>query len=80
MDFGTLQGIGTILAMVAFLSVCWWAYSGRNKKRFDEASKLPFLEDEPSRSEEVESPGEPESDPQSDSENDSESNETRGSS
>jgi cytochrome c oxidase cbb3-type subunit IV len=42
MDQGTMQGIGTILAMVAFLAVCWWAFSKHKKKDFDEASLLPF--------------------------------------
>ena len=46
MDQGTMQGIGTILAMIAFLGVCWWAFSKHKKKDFDEASKLPFDEDE----------------------------------
>ncbi|MBG58152.1 MAG: cbb3-type cytochrome c oxidase subunit 3 [Porticoccus sp.] len=45
MDQGTLQGIGTILTMIAFLGVCWWAYSGRKKKDFDEAAQLPFVDD-----------------------------------
>lgn len=45
MDQGTLQGIGTILTMIAFLGVCWWAYSGRKKKDFDEAAQLPFIDD-----------------------------------
>ncbi len=46
MDQGTLQGIGTLLAMIAFVSVCVWAYSDRKKKDFDEAAKLPFEEGE----------------------------------
>ena len=46
MDQGTMQGIGTILAMVAFLAVCWWAFSKHKKKDFDEASRLPFDEHE----------------------------------
>lgn len=46
MDQGTMQGIGTILAMIAFLGICWWAFSKHKKKDFDEASKLPFDEDE----------------------------------
>jgi len=41
-----LQGIATILAMVAFLGVCWWAYSSHKKRDFEEASQLPFAEDE----------------------------------
>ncbi len=46
MSSGVLQGIGTILAMAAFISICVWAWSAKNKKSFDEAAQLPFLEDE----------------------------------
>ena len=46
MDQGTLQGIATILAMVAFLVVSWWAYSGHKKQDFEEASQLPFVDDD----------------------------------
>ncbi len=46
MDQGTLQGIATILAMAAFLGVCWWAWSSHKKQDFDEASRLPFADDE----------------------------------
>ncbi len=45
MDQGTWEGIGTLLAMLAFIAVCVWAYSGRNKARFDEAAMLPFADD-----------------------------------
>ncbi len=45
MDQGTLEGIGTLLAMLAFLAVCAWAYSSRNKARFDEAAMLPFADE-----------------------------------
>ena len=46
MDIGTLRGLGTLLVLVAFIGVTLWAYSGRNKARFDEAANLPFA-DEP---------------------------------
>ena len=46
MSIGNLQGIGTILAMAAFIGVCVWAWSSKNKTRFDEASQLPFMDDE----------------------------------
>ena len=46
MDQGTLEGIGTLLAMLAFIAVCVWAYSARNKARFDEAAMLPFADEE----------------------------------
>ena len=45
-DIGTLRGLGTLLVLIAFVSVTIWAYSGRNKARFDEAANLPFA-DEP---------------------------------
>ena len=45
-DIGTLRGLGTLLVLIAFVSVTLWAYSGRNKARFDEAANLPFA-DEP---------------------------------
>ena len=45
-DIGTLRGLGTLLVFIAFISVTLWAYSGRNKARFDEAANLPFA-DEP---------------------------------
>ena len=45
MDIGTLQGIGTILALVAFIGVCLWAYSSKRKAGFDEAAQLPFADD-----------------------------------
>jgi len=46
MDQGILQGIGTILAMAAFLGICWWAFSRHKKKDFEDASRLPFDDDE----------------------------------
>jgi cytochrome c oxidase cbb3-type subunit 4 len=45
MDIGTLRGLGTLLAMLAFVGVAWWAWSGRQRARFDEASRLPLEED-----------------------------------
>jgi cytochrome c oxidase cbb3-type subunit IV len=46
MDQGTVEGIGTLLALAAFLGVCWWAFSKGKIKDFDEAARLPFDESE----------------------------------
>jgi cytochrome c oxidase cbb3-type subunit 4 len=46
MDIGTFRGITTLLVMIAFLSVVFWAYSRRRKKDFDEAKNLPFADDD----------------------------------
>jgi len=32
--------------MVAFLGICFWAYSKNRKKDFDEAANLPFADDD----------------------------------
>lgn len=42
MDSGTMHGIATILAMTAFLGVCWWAYKPANKARFEADGQLPL--------------------------------------
>ena len=46
MDINTLRSLATVLVAVAFVAVCWWAFSPSRRKRFDEAAKLPFA-DEP---------------------------------
>jgi len=46
MDINDLRGITTLLIMIAFIGVCVWAYSGKRKKRFDEAAQLPFADDD----------------------------------
>lgn len=47
MDKADLQALATVLTTVAFLAVVFWAYSSKNKKRFDDAANLPFADDEP---------------------------------
>ena len=46
MDTGTFRGILTLVLIVAFLGITWWAYSRRRKPDFDEAANLPFAEDD----------------------------------
>lgn len=45
MDINTLRGMSTILVMIVFVCICLWAYSSSKKKDFDEASNLPFADD-----------------------------------
>ncbi|MCY1182932.1 Cbb3-type cytochrome oxidase component FixQ [compost metagenome] len=45
MDIGTIRGIGTVVVLVAFIGVLLWAFSGKRKKSFDEATMLPFADD-----------------------------------
>ena len=46
MELGDLRGLATVLCMVAFAAVVFWAYSPSRKSYFDEAAELPFA-DEP---------------------------------
>ena len=47
MDFTLFQALWTIVVMVTFLGIVWWAFSSKRKAAFDEAARLPFDEDEP---------------------------------
>ncbi|WP_075185803.1 cbb3-type cytochrome oxidase subunit 3 [Teredinibacter haidensis] len=46
MDINDLRSLSVVLVALAFAGVCWWAFSPKRKKRFDDAANLPFA-DEP---------------------------------
>jgi cytochrome c oxidase cbb3-type subunit 4 len=37
-----MNAIATILAMVVFFGIVWWAFSSRRKQANDEAAHIPF--------------------------------------
>jgi cytochrome c oxidase cbb3-type subunit IV len=43
-DVGILRGIGTLVLFLSFVAYCAWAWSPAQRRRFDEASRLPFLD------------------------------------
>jgi cytochrome c oxidase cbb3-type subunit 4 len=45
-DFVTLSSIMTVVAFATFVGIVLWAYSGKARRSFDEAARLPFDEDE----------------------------------
>ena len=45
MDINLLRSIVTVVAFVVFIGIVFWAWSARNKARFDEAARLPFEQD-----------------------------------
>lgn len=55
MDMGTLRGVITIVTMIAFAGICWWAYRAPNRERFDEDALLPFADETSAESGEHES-------------------------
>ena len=49
MDAGTIRGLGTLVLLLAFLGLVFWAFSKRRKADFDEMARLPFDEDPPEK-------------------------------
>ena len=45
MDINLLRSIVTVVAFLVFIGIVFWAWSRRNKERFDEAARLPFEQD-----------------------------------
>ena len=46
MDINILRSIVTVISLVTFLGIVVWAWSSRNRDRFDEAANLPFDEED----------------------------------
>ena len=50
MDINDLRSIVTVISLLTFLGIVWWAYGVKsNKKRFAEAANLPFADEEADR-------------------------------
>ena len=45
MDIIDLRGLATVLCVVAFAAVVYWAYGPSRKGYFDEAAQLPFADE-----------------------------------
>ncbi|MEZ5542054.1 MAG: cbb3-type cytochrome c oxidase subunit 3 [Pseudomonadota bacterium] len=41
-----LHEIWTVVALVVFVGIVVWAWSGKRKKQFEEAANIPFDEDD----------------------------------
>jgi cytochrome c oxidase cbb3-type subunit 4 len=46
MDINDIRSAMTVIMFALFLGIVFWAYSGKRKRAFDEAARLPFEEDE----------------------------------
>ena len=44
MDINDLRSIMTVVSLLTFVGIVWWAYSRGNTGRFNEAANLPFAE------------------------------------
>ncbi len=46
-DLNDLRIAVMLLALVLFIGIWVWSWSSRRREAFDEAARLPFLDDEP---------------------------------
>ncbi|MCK4864820.1 MAG: cbb3-type cytochrome c oxidase subunit 3 [Gammaproteobacteria bacterium] len=44
MDLNEIRSWYTVVLFAVFIGIVWWAYSGKTKRRFHDASQLPFNE------------------------------------
>ena len=41
----TFMAINTLLTVLAFTGICWWAFSKKNKDKFEKAARYPIEEE-----------------------------------
>jgi cbb3-type cytochrome oxidase subunit 3 len=46
LDFGLIDIIWTVVVMILFIGIVIWAYSGKRRKAFDEAARIPLEDDD----------------------------------
>jgi cytochrome c oxidase cbb3-type subunit 4 len=44
MDVNDARAVVTVLSLVLFLGIVFWAWSSRRRNGFDEAARLPFAD------------------------------------
>jgi cytochrome c oxidase cbb3-type subunit 4 len=50
MDINELRSVVTVISLLTFLGIVWWAFGVKgNKQRFEEAANLPFADEEAER-------------------------------
>ena len=47
MDINDLRSLFTVLAVVMFAGIVWWAFSARRKETYEAAAMLPLDDDSP---------------------------------
>jgi cytochrome c oxidase cbb3-type subunit 4 len=50
MDINDLRSLMTVVSLLTFLGIVWWAFGVKgNKERFEQAANLPFADEEADR-------------------------------
>lgn len=44
--YATARSLWVVWLMVLFIGIIWWVYRPRNRRRFEEAAKIPLREDD----------------------------------
>lgn len=47
MDINTLRSLMTLISFLTFVAIIVWAFKRSNRAAFEEAGRLPLLDDEP---------------------------------
>lgn len=42
----TLRSLWLVWLMILFVGIIWWAYRPKNKKKFEEAARVPLEDDD----------------------------------
>lgn len=51
-DINFLRSVSTLFIFIAFIWICFWAYSSKRKSEFNEAANLPFADEDDLHTEE----------------------------
>lgn len=42
-----INGLFTLVLLILFIGIWWWAWSGHNREKFDEMARLPLQNNDP---------------------------------
>lgn len=52
LDINTVRGLITVILLICFIGMVFWAYSKKRKSDFNEAASLPLQDEQPTGVEE----------------------------
>ncbi|MHA7835946.1 MAG: cbb3-type cytochrome oxidase subunit 3 [bacterium] len=48
-EIGFVKGVITLLTLLTFLGICWWAFRPSSRRRFEKDAMIPFEDHERAR-------------------------------
>ena len=46
MDINDVRGLSSIVSIIVFVGIFWWAYGSSRRKRFNDDAQIPFMDDD----------------------------------